>query len=168
MQVPTMSLCEDIYGEWSHTHTHGHTHTEYMFDGLFVKLFKNACTIKSWFICIIYASFCPHRVWYITENTTSSWTATLKLIPPPPKKKRVICSWAAYPLLFASLLLFSTHLIFCVDGLQLWSLNLCRDSTVRQPPGCMCYSMHWCNYTYVSPQPSLALSHTNTYSHAGI
>lgn len=39
------------------THTHMDTHTEYMFDGLFVKLFKNACTIKSWFICIMYASF---------------------------------------------------------------------------------------------------------------
>ena len=61
-----------------------------------------------------------------------------------------------------------THLIFCVDELQLWSLNLCTEPPLlySSPPGCecsVCCCMRWCDCTYVFSQ--LAHTHTHTHTH---
>lgn len=156
--------------EVTHTHMDTHTQSTCLMDFLWNCLKMLAQSRAGSFVSYM-LPFCPHRVWYITEKHNFKLNCNFKVDTPPPTPPKKTCYLQLSSLSLA--VCIPTAFFDSFDFLCGWASALIfepvhRDSTVRQPPGCMCYSMHWCNYTYVSPQPSLALSHTNTYSHAGI
>lgn len=153
--------------EVTHTHMDTHTQSTCLMDFLWNCLKMLAQSRAGSFVSYM-LPFCPHRVWYITEKHNFKLNCNFKVDTPPPPptpKKRVICSWAAYPLLFASLLLFSTHLIFCVDGLQLWSLNLCTETPLCVSLQGACVTACTGATTLTSLPSPLLHSHTPTHTH---